>query len=185
MMWTRQQSEVVKISSMYTGAQPLCTLLISSSQSFVSSSASFFWKKGKILINAYDRFRWYTSCWIALCPPSGPGSSPATPPATAPVAAAPAERTSLPCSWPAPQRSLRWPWTCTVYISNSQHEASRPLPRTRNEFSLFNFLFSVHFEGLVALLLLLDPGQIVLSTSFQSLFVLGWKEEIKLQLKVL
>lgn len=40
-------------------------------------------------------------------------------------------------------------------------------------FLLGNFLLSVGFQGLVTLLLLFDPHQIVLSTSFQSLFILG------------
>lgn len=42
---------------------------------------------------------------------------------------------------------------------------------------LANFLLSMGFKGLVALLLLFDPGQIVLSASFQCLLILRKKAQ--------
>lgn len=48
----------------------------------------------------------------------------------------------------------------------------------QTDFLLANLLLSVDFECLVTLLLLFDPCQVVLSTSFQRLFIL-WKSHTK------
>lgn len=165
---TRQQSKVVKISSIYKGAQPLWTLLISSSQSLVSSSASFFWKKGKkylltrmpasndipcagspfahLLVQAFLQrlhpqllpSQLHLQSWH-LCLLLGPHFSD--------LSVGPKHK----------------PWKSVTHNTGLWDQCH---VRVMFQFSLFNFLFGVHFEGLVALLLLLDPGQIVLSASF-------------------
>lgn len=183
---TRQQSKVVKICSIYK----MRLAPLDFADQFITEFSEFFSlffleQRNQESLPCLNPFKHHLGCCINSCPPSGPGFSPATAPSAAPVAAAPAQRTSLPCSWPAPQQSPHWPWTRTVNISDSRRNVMTSAPCTQNvgEFSLFDFLFGVHFEGLVALLLFFDPGQVVLSTSFQSLFILGRRQEIKMRLK--
>lgn len=110
MMRTRQQSKVVKISTIYK----LSSAPLDFADQFIAEFSEFFSlffleerKKNYYHVRPFNNN--ILSAAPALCPPSDPGFSPVTAPSTAPVAAAPAERTSQPCSWPAPQRSPHWP----------------------------------------------------------------------------
>lgn len=151
-------------------------MLISSSHSLVSSSASF---TCKTKINMKIIFYVLSSIYLQIThhlihSPSGPGSSPVTAPSFAPAAAGLEVQIPPTCSWTAPQRSLHLLWRRTT---NGQSDISVSIAfytiiTAESGFLLANFLLSVGFEGLVALLLLLDPCQIVLSASFQSPFIL-------------
>lgn len=170
----KNRKQYLRTYSIYIGVQPFWTLVISSSQSLVSSSASFSWrgKKNKKLEKYWQSSRplqintiFSLTLWSRLF--------------------------SSDCTFSCSRRS--WAWsaeTSALYFDRTSAISSFAL-RVKNEcqllvvlqdistivmtdqcFLLGNFLLSVGFKCLVALFLLFDSCQIVLSTSFQSLFIL-------------